>query len=56
MNEMFINFKIFKIHVRRVFKDINTKRTVVRKLINLKQKRVALMYVAQFQRILFNLS
>ena len=33
---MFINFKMFKIHVRRVFKDINIERTVTRKLINLK--------------------
>ena len=33
---MFNNFKVFKIHVRKVFKDIDTKRTVVRELINLK--------------------
>ena len=32
---MFSNFKLFKIHVRRVFKDINIKRTAARKLINL---------------------
>ena len=32
---MFSNFKVFKIHVKRVFKDINTKRTVVKELINL---------------------
>ena len=43
---MFINFKTFKIYVRRVFKDINTERTVVRELINLKQKKVALRYAA----------
>ena len=36
INKMFINFKIFKIYVRRVFEDINTKRTVTRELINLK--------------------
>ena len=53
---MFVNFKTFKIHVRRVFKDINIKRTVVRELINLKQKKVALIYVVQFQEILFNLT
>ena len=41
---MFINFKMFKIHVRRVFRDINVERTVVRELINLEQKRVTLMY------------
>ena len=33
---MFVNFKIFKIHTTRVFKDINAKRTIVRELINLK--------------------
>ena len=53
---MFNNFKVFKIHVRRVFKDINTKRTIVRELINLEQKKVALIYVVQFQKVLFNLS
>ena len=42
---MFINFKIFKIYIRKVFKNINTKRTAVRELINLKQKRVTLIYV-----------
>ena len=41
---MFSNFKVFKIHVRRVFKDIDTKRTAARELINLKQKKVALIY------------
>ena len=35
---MFINFEIFKIHARRVFKDIDTERTVARELINLEQK------------------
>ena len=53
---MFVNFKIFKIYIRRVFEDINAERTIVRKLMNLEQKRVALMYVTQFQRVLFNLS
>ena len=42
---MFINFKMFKIYVRRVFKDINVKRTIVRELINLEQKRVTSIYV-----------
>ena len=45
---MFINFKTFKIHARRVFEDIDAERTAVRKLINLEQKRVASMYTAQF--------
>ena len=45
---MFTNFKIFKIHARRVFEDINTERTVTRELMNLKQKKAALMYAAQF--------
>ena len=45
---MFTNFETFKIHVRRVFEDINTERTAVRELINLEQKRAALMYTAQF--------
>ena len=42
--------------MRRVFKDIDTERTAVRELINLEQKRVTLIYIAQFQEILFNLS
>ena len=42
---MFINFKVFKTHIRRVFKDINAKRTTARKLINLEQKKAASMYV-----------
>ena len=41
---MFINFKTFKIHVRRVFEDIDAERTIARKLINLKQKKVTSMY------------
>ena len=53
---MFTNFKMFKNHVRRVFGDINTERTVTRKLMNLKQKRAASMYVTWFQRVSFNLS
>ena len=46
MNKMFMNFKTFKIHARRVFKDINTERTVIRKLINLEQKEIASIYTA----------
>ena len=42
---MFVNFKMFKIHVRRVFEDIDTERTVARKLINLEQKEVTLRYI-----------
>ena len=42
---MFTNFKTFKIYIRRVFEDINTEKTVARKLINLKQKKVALIYI-----------
>ena len=53
---MFMNFKMFKIHVRRMFEDINTERTATRELMNLKQKRAASMYVAHFQRVSFNLS
>ena len=56
MNNMFINFKMFKIHVRRVFKDIDAERTMTRKLINLEQKRAASMYAVWFQKVLFNLS
>ena len=41
---MFINFKIFKIHARKVFEDINTERTMARELINLEQKKAALIY------------
>ena len=41
---MFINFETFKIHVRRMFEDINTERIIVRKLMNLKQKRAASMH------------
>ena len=53
---MFTNFKTFKIHARRIFEDIDTKRTTVRKLINLKQKEVTSMYIVWFQRVSFNLS
>ena len=42
---MFTNFKVFKTHARRVFEDINAKRTVTRELMNLKQKKAASMYV-----------
>ena len=41
---MFNNFKVFEIYIKRVFEDINAKRTIVRKLINLKQKKVTLIY------------
>ena len=41
---MFIDFKVFKTYARRVFKNINIKRTVIRKLINFKQKKAALIY------------
>ena len=56
MNEMFINFKTFKIHARRVFEDIDAERTVAQKLMNLEQKRAASMYAVQFQGVSFNLS
>ena len=39
-----------------MFRDINTERTVVKKLINLEQKKAASMYAVQLQEILFNLS
>ena len=42
---MFVNFKTFKIHAQRVFKDIDTERTIIKELINLKQREVALIYV-----------
>ena len=42
---MFTDFEMFKIYMRRVFKDIDAKRTVTRELMNLKQKRVASMYM-----------
>ena len=32
---MFNNFKVFKIHVRKVFKNIDIKRIAARELINL---------------------
>ena len=32
---MFIDFEVLKTHMRRVFKDINTERTVTIELINL---------------------
>ena len=51
-----MNFEIFKIHVRRVFEDIDAERTVIRELMNLEQKRAASIYMTQFQRVLFNLS
>ena len=45
---MFMNFKMFKIHARRVFEDIDAERTAARELMNLKQKRAASIYTAQF--------
>ena len=42
---MFNNFKVFKIHARRVFEDIDIERTTAKKLINLKQKRAAFIYI-----------
>ena len=33
---MFIDFEVFKTHVRRVFKNIDAERTAARELINLK--------------------
>ena len=47
---------MFKIHVRRVFEDIDAERTAARELMNLEQKRAASMYAAWFQRVSFNLS
>ena len=41
---MFTDFKVFKTHVRRILEDIDTKRTAVRELINLEQKRAASIY------------
>ena len=40
-----MNFKIFKIHARRVFEDIDTERTVTRELMNLEQKKVTSIYM-----------
>ena len=45
INKIFINFKTFKIYMRRVFRNINAKRTATRELINLKQKKVTLTYI-----------
>ena len=56
MNKMFTNFEMFKIHVRRMFEDIDAERTAVRELINLEQKRAASIYAAHFQKVSFNLS
>ena len=56
MNKIFTNFETFKIHVRRVFEDIDMKRTMMRELMNLEQKRAALIYIIHFQKVLFNLS
>ena len=53
---MFTNFETFKIHVRRVFEDIDAERTVTRELINLEQKRAALIYIVWFQKVSSNLS
>ena len=39
-----MNFKMFKIHARRMFKDIDAERTAARELINLKQKKVTSIY------------
>ena len=42
---MFIDFKVFKIYVRRIFKNIDIERTIVRELMNLEQKKVTSIYV-----------
>ena len=42
---MFMNFKTFKIHARRVFEDIDAERTVTRELMNLEQKKAASIYI-----------
>ena len=39
-----------------MFEDIDVKRTVTRELMNLEQKKIALMYETWFQKVLFNLS
>ena len=45
---MFTNFEIFKIQTRRMFKDIDAERTVTRELMNLEQKKAALIYIVWF--------
>ena len=47
---------MFKTQTRRVFKDINIKRTIARELINLKQKKATSIYAVYFQKVLFNLN
>ena len=42
---MFTDFKVFKTYVRRIFKDIDAERTMIRELMNLEQKKVTLIYV-----------
>ena len=53
---MFSNFKVFKTQARRVFENINVKRTAARELMNLEQKKAALIYAVCFQKVLFNLN
>ena len=42
---MFTDFSVFKTHVRRVFKDIDTERTIARELMNLEQKKATSIYI-----------
>ena len=48
MNEIFNKFSKFKKHIKIVFKDINTKYTVKRKLISLQQRKFIVSYTAKF--------
>jgi len=55
INMMFRDFQTFKKHLRRVFEDIDKKRTAKRQLYNLRQKIFAATYSISFQHIATNM-
>ncbi len=54
INTMFRDFQTFEKHLRRVFEDIDKKRTAKRQLYNLRQKIFAATYSISFQHIATN--
>ena len=48
INIIFTDFKTFKLRLRRIFEDINRKRTVKRQLYNLRQKESTVIYLISF--------
>ena len=53
-NIIFIDLKTFELRLRRVFKDINRKRTAEKQLYDLQQKELTVIYSISFQYIATN--